>query len=153
MVRSLCFGGINHREKKGQLDGIHILLRWTVNYLEREVWGRIKHPVNPGHTWHIIVTKRMKKLELSKSNVSTIFQNDMSFQNLSKFEGGKKKLKTSSITQKWKQGDYRYFVFVLLLTLSSLPKSSLGVESKQHFYNFFHVTTLSLCTFSLEDKF
>lgn len=47
--------------------------------------------MKPGHSWHIIVTKRMKELELSKSNVSTIFQNDMSFQNLSKFEGKKKR--------------------------------------------------------------
>lgn len=85
------------KEKKSQLDGIHVLLRWTVNYLEETLWGRIWHPVNSGHTWHIIVTKRMKKLDLSKCNVSTIFQNDMSLQNLSKFEG-EKKLKISSIT-------------------------------------------------------
>lgn len=95
--------------------------------------------------------KNEKKNRAVKTQCFHHISNDMSFQNLSKFEG-KKSLKLVQQPRS-ENKDYSYFVFVLLLTLSPLPQFSPGVESKQHFHNFFHVTTLSLCTFSLQDKF
>lgn len=79
--------------------------------------------------------KNEKNWSCQKAMFPPYFKMTCHFRIYLNLKGIKQKLKISSITQTWKQGDYRYFVFVLL-TLSPLSKFSLRMSQNNIFTTF-----------------